>query len=99
MRFCTKKAPYSLFLLQLEGSHRTIEMRWALAYAYAFVQLASASSLQSRDTVTAQVNFNQNTGWPQHLASGLLYGVPDTVNQIPVRFSPLCYVAAFLVHC
>lgn len=62
-------------------------MRWTLAQALAFVQLASAGPLQTRDTVTAQVNFNQNTGWPQHLASGLLYGVPDTVNQIPVGYS------------
>jgi hypothetical protein len=89
---CLKKAPHSLLLSLLKGSHRTIEMRWTLAYAFAFAQLASASSVESRDTVTAQVNFNQNTGWPQHLASGLLYGVPDTVNQIPVGFSPLCSV-------
>ncbi|KAF3404074.1 hypothetical protein DPV78_003089 [Talaromyces pinophilus] len=61
-------------------------MRWTLTQALAFLQLASASSLQTRDTVTAQVNFNQNTSWPQHLASGLLYGVPDTVNQVPVQF-------------
>ena len=72
-------------------------MLWILAYAFANVQLASASSVQSRDIVTAQVNFNENTGWPQHLASGLLYGVPDTVNQIPVGFSPLCYVSVSLL--
>ncbi len=74
-------------------------MRWTSAYAFAIVQLASASSGQSIDTVTAQVNFDQNTGWPQHLASGLLYGVPDTVNQIPVGFSLHCYVtASFLIR-
>lgn len=44
---------------------------------------------QKRDSVTAQVNFANNTGKPQHLASGILYGLPDTPNQIPVclRFS------------
>lgn len=44
---------------------------------------------QKRDSVTAQVNFANNTGKPQHLASGILYGLPDTSNQIPVclRFS------------
>ncbi|RHZ54011.1 glycoside hydrolase family 39 protein [Aspergillus thermomutatus] len=41
---------------------------------------------QKRDTVTAQVNFSNNTGKPQHLASGLLYGLPDTPNQIPSKF-------------
>jgi hypothetical protein len=41
---------------------------------------------QKRDTVTAQVNFANNTGKPQHLASGILYGLPDTANQIPTKF-------------
>lgn len=61
-------------------------MRWDLVQALALVQLASAGPVKTRDTVTAQVNFNNNTGTPQHLASGLLYGVPDTLNQIPVRY-------------
>lgn len=61
-------------------------MRWNLVHALALVQLASAGPLEKRDTVTAQVNFNNNTGTPQHLASGLLYGVPDTLNQIPVGY-------------
>jgi hypothetical protein len=60
-------------------------MRLSFVHALALVQLASASPLTTRDTVTAQVNFNNNTGTPQHLASGLLYGVPDTQDQIPVR--------------
>lgn len=60
-------------------------MRLEFIHALALAQLASAGPLQTRDTVTAQVNFNNNTGTPQHLASGLLYGVPDTLNQIPVR--------------
>ncbi|PKX96013.1 glycoside hydrolase family 39 protein [Aspergillus novofumigatus IBT 16806] len=41
---------------------------------------------QKRDSVTAQVNFANNTGKPQHLASGILYGLPDTPNQIPTKF-------------
>ncbi|OKL55462.1 hypothetical protein UA08_09318 [Talaromyces atroroseus] len=45
-----------------------------------------ASPAQKRDTVTAQVNFSNNTGSPQHLASGLLYGIPNTLNQIPSEF-------------
>ncbi|KAJ5389201.1 uncharacterized protein N7496_000269 [Penicillium cataractarum] len=61
-------------------------MRWDLVQALALVQLASAGPVKTRDTVTAQVNFNNNTGTPQHLASGLLYGVPDTLNQIPAHF-------------
>ncbi|KAJ5080809.1 hypothetical protein N7456_013519 [Penicillium angulare] len=62
-------------------------MRQSLVYALTLVQLASAGPvLRPRDTVTAQVNFNNNTGTPEHLASGLLYGVPDTLNQIPSHF-------------
>ncbi|EAW08790.1 glycoside hydrolase family 39 protein [Aspergillus clavatus NRRL 1] len=48
--------------------------------------VALAGPLQARDAVTAQVNFANNTGAPQHLASGLLYGLPDTPNQIPAHF-------------
>lgn len=86
MRFCLKGAPYCLSLPLLKGAYRTIEMRWTFAYGFAIAQSVSARSIESRDAATAQVNFNQNTGWPQHFASGLLYGVPDTVNQIPVGF-------------
>ncbi|PYH95630.1 glycoside hydrolase [Aspergillus ellipticus CBS 707.79] len=59
-------------------------MRWTLATA--LLGLASASPVRKRDTVTAQVNFSNNTGTPEHLASGILYGVPDTLNQIPSHF-------------
>ncbi|CRG83374.1 Beta-xylosidase [Talaromyces islandicus] len=45
-----------------------------------------ANPIQKRDSVTAQVNFSNNTGSPKHLASGLLYGVPDASNQIPSAF-------------
>lgn len=32
----------------------------------------------------AVVNFANNTGAPEHLASGTLYGLPENGNQIPV---------------
>ncbi|KAG0148100.1 hypothetical protein CROQUDRAFT_41789 [Cronartium quercuum f. sp. fusiforme G11] len=41
---------------------------------------------------TAIVDFSKQTGPPQHLASGTLYGVPDSVNQIPARFfNDICW--------
>lgn len=39
-----------------------------------------------QSTVTAVVNFGNNTGTPQHLASGTLYGLPDVTTQIPTEF-------------
>jgi hypothetical protein len=45
--------------------------------------LSSAHSL-AQDTAT--VDLSQDTGPVQRLASGLLYGVPDTPNQIPSHF-------------
>lgn len=53
-----------------------------LSAGLAAIQPALAS-LDKRDSITANVYFNKNTGAPQHLASGLLYGVPDTQNQVP----------------
>lgn len=48
---------------------------------------AVASPLEPRQsTTTAVVNFGNNTGTPQHLASGTLYGLPDAVSQIPTHF-------------
>lgn len=48
---------------------------------------AIANPLEHRaSTVTAVVNFGNNTGTPQHLASGTLYGLPDVVSQIPSSF-------------
>jgi hypothetical protein len=41
------------------------------------------ASVVPRDSITANVNFNNNTGSPQHLASGILYGVPDQQGQVP----------------
>lgn len=42
----------------------------------------SFGSLQARDSTVANVYFGNNTGAPQHLASGLLYGVPDAQGQV-----------------
>lgn len=48
---------------------------------------ASANPLERRaSTVTAIVNFGNNTGTPQHLASGTLYGLPNAISQIPSSF-------------
>ena len=46
----------------------------------------AAGPLVQRATDTAVVNLNNNTGATNHLASGILYGIPDTPNQIPSSF-------------
>lgn len=46
----------------------------------------AAPALKVRDGSSAVVNFNNNTGTPNHLASGILYGVPDQQGQIPDQF-------------
>lgn len=51
------------------------------------VTAAVANPLEHRQsTTTAVVNFGNNTGTPQHLASGTLYGLPDATTQIPSSF-------------
>lgn len=49
---------------------------------------AQPSPLQPRQVsnTTAYIDFSVNTGEPQHLASGIIYGEPDTLNQIPDHF-------------
>lgn len=44
--------------------------------------------LEKRRSVsgTAVVYLGANTGTPQHLASGFIYGIPDTAKQIPDHF-------------
>lgn len=57
-----------------------------------FAGLAASSPLTERlverQTIqgTSTVNLGNNTGTPAHLASGILYGIPDTPNQIPDHF-------------
>jgi hypothetical protein len=53
-----------------------------------FLPLALATSLHSSlagrdDNVTASVNLGVSKGSPQHWASGFIYGIPDTPDQIP----------------
>ena len=62
------------------------------------VTTSLAGRVLKRDSVTAVVNFSNNTGAPQHLASGLLYGVPDTLDQIPVgnRFKYAVHASVWL---
>src|SRR5450756_2355323 len=48
--------------------------------------VVAAIPLEQRDTVTSTVNLGNNTGTPQHLASGFIYGIPDRPDQIPDHF-------------
>ena len=48
--------------------------------------VASGLTLQARDTPGPIINFANNTGTPKHLASGILYGLPDNQTQIPSSF-------------
>jgi hypothetical protein len=48
--------------------------------------LVDATPLEQRDTITSVVTLGKNTGTPEQLASGFIYGIPDTENQIPDHF-------------
>ncbi|KAM0164965.1 hypothetical protein ACHAQE_001544 [Botrytis cinerea] len=50
--------------------------------------IANGSNIIQRQTIlgTSTVNLNNNTGSTSHLASGILYGIPDTQGQIPTSF-------------
>ncbi|GME47614.1 putative glycoside hydrolase family 39 protein [Neofusicoccum parvum] len=64
-------------------------MHAALVVALAGLCLAKPITdleLDKRATDTAVVNLANNTGNPSHYASGILYGIPDTANQIPDHF-------------
>ncbi|KAH9821489.1 glycoside hydrolase superfamily [Melampsora americana] len=51
---------------------------------------AQADSLTT--SKTAVVDFSKKTGAPKHLASGTLYGIPDSSTQIPSHFfSDMCW--------
>lgn len=49
---------------------------------------ACASVIERRQTSdnTAVVDLSVNNGAPKHLASGIIYGEPDQLNQIPDTF-------------
>jgi hypothetical protein len=47
---------------------------------------ALGNPLEKRVFGTSVVNLGNNTGIPGHLASGILYGIPDTPDQIPDHF-------------
>lgn len=59
-------------------------------YSVSLFLLASyvAATVLPRQTIegTATVNLSNNTGTPAHLASGILYGIPNTQGQIPDEF-------------
>ncbi|QSZ36634.1 hypothetical protein DSL72_006515 [Monilinia vaccinii-corymbosi] len=54
--------------------------------------VANGSTILQRHTKdvdalgTSTINLNNKTGTPAHVASGLLYGIPDTQGQIPTYF-------------
>ena len=55
--------------------------------AFLLAAVAAANPLASRQVLgTSTVNLGNNTGTPAHLASGFIYGIPDTQNQIPDQF-------------
>lgn len=45
-----------------------------------------ARPLSPRDSTAAVVDLSVKRGAPKHLASGFIYGMPDTPNQIPDHF-------------
>lgn len=46
-----------------------------------------ASQVKPRQaSVTATADLGVSLGAPQHLASGFIYGIPDTVGQVPNKF-------------
>ena len=52
-----------------------------------FAAAAIASPLDTRQSsATAVLDLSVRRGTPQQLASGVLYGTPDTLNQIPDNF-------------
>ena len=64
-----------------------------LSFAHAlnltgFVVAASAAAVLDKRAVsgTAVVDLSQSTGASKHLASGFIYGIPDSQGQIPDHF-------------
>lgn len=52
----------------------------------ALAGLTATNPLSKRVSGTSTVNLGNNTGTPAHLASGILYGIPDAPDQIPDHF-------------
>jgi hypothetical protein len=57
-----------------------------LALLCATSVVGGPNAIAKRQSGTSVVNLGNNTGTPQHLASGVLYGIPDKANQIPDHF-------------
>lgn len=58
-----------------------------IANLIALVTIAVASPLERRQSsITVVLDLSVQRGTPQQLASGVLYGTPDTSNQIPDKF-------------
>ncbi|KAL1887122.1 hypothetical protein Sste5346_010428 [Sporothrix stenoceras] len=59
----------------------------AAAASYAYGKLTPNHVVQDRDIQgTATINLTVPQGTPEHLASGFIYGIPDTPDQIPDDF-------------
>ncbi|KAF9066493.1 glycoside hydrolase family 39 protein [Rhodocollybia butyracea] len=65
-------------------------MRLSIPFFIGFtlVSLSDATTLEKRQTANqiTTVNLADNTGTPAHLASGFIYGIPNTLGQIPNSF-------------
>ena len=50
--------------------------------------VAAASTLPQKRQIsgTAYVDLSTDTGTPKNLASGFIYGIPDTQDQVPDKF-------------
>ncbi|KAL1964855.1 hypothetical protein VTN77DRAFT_6357 [Rasamsonia byssochlamydoides] len=54
----------------------------SLIYSLCLAGAVAATS----NNVTATVDLNVKRGLPSHLASGFIYGIPDTPNQVPAHW-------------
>lgn len=48
--------------------------------------IADHQHTSRQDASTASVNLASTQGPPEHLASGFIYGIPDTPNLVPSQF-------------
>ncbi|RDW73337.1 hypothetical protein BP6252_07244 [Coleophoma cylindrospora] len=58
-------------------------MKLTILFHFVASVLAFPSEKRQSSTNTAVVTLGSNTGSPHHWASGFIYGIPDTLNQIP----------------